>query len=77
MKGISGEVTYSTLTISLGSNRVYSQSLRNASARLIFCAPKHRHITPLFQQLHWLPIHLGREFKILLIIFKVLQGSAP
>ena len=28
MKGISGEVTNATLTSSLGSNRVYSQSLR-------------------------------------------------
>ena len=49
----------------------------NASARLIFCAPKHCHITPLLQQLHWLPIRLRIEFKILLITFKVLQGSAP
>ena len=48
-----------------------------ASARLIFCAPKHCHITPLLKQLHWLPIRLRIEFKILLITFKVLQGSAP
>ena len=49
----------------------------NASARLIFCTPKHCHITPLLQQLHWLPIRLRIEFKILLITFKVLQGSTP
>ena len=49
----------------------------NASERLIFYAPKHCHITPLFQQLHWLPVRLCIEFKILLITFKVLQGSAP
>ncbi|XP_068680545.1 uncharacterized protein [Montipora foliosa] len=54
------------------------QCVMNASARLIFCAPKHcRHITPLLQQLHCLPIRLRIEFKILLITFKVLQGSAP
>ena len=53
------------------------QRVMNASARLIFCAPKHCHITPLLQQLHWLPIRLRIEFKILLITFKVLQGSAP
>ena len=34
------------------------QRVTNASARLIFCAPKHCHITPLLQQLHWLPTHL-------------------
>ena len=53
------------------------QRVRNASARLILCAPKHCHITPLLQQLHWLPIRLSIGFKILLIFFKVLQGSAP
>ena len=53
------------------------QRVMNASARLIFCAPKHCHITPLLQQLHWLPIRLRIEFKILLITFKVLQGSFP
>ena len=53
------------------------QRVMNASARLIFCAPKHCHITPLLQQLHWLPIRLRIEFKILLITYKVLQGSAP
>ena len=49
----------------------------NASARLIFCAPKHCHITPLLQQRHWLPLRLRIEFKILFITFKILRGSAP
>ena len=37
------------------------QRVMNASARLIFCAPKYCHITQLLQQLHWLPIRLGIE----------------
>ena len=49
----------------------------NACVGLIFCAPKYCHIMPLVQQLHWRPICLRIEFKILLITFKVLQGSAP
>ena len=53
------------------------QCVMNTSARLIFCASKHCHITPLLQQLHWLPIRLCIEFEILLITFKVLQGIAP
>ena len=53
------------------------QYVTHASAQLIFCAPKHCHIMPLLQQLHWLPICLCIEFRILLITFKVLQGSAP
>ena len=50
---------------------------KNASPQLIFCAPKHCHIMPLLLRLHWLPIRLRIEFKILLITCKVLQGSAP
>ena len=53
------------------------QRVMNASARFIFYAPNYGHITPLLQQLHWLPICLRIEFKILLITFKVLQGSFP
>ena len=53
------------------------QRVMNASVRLIFCAPKHCHNTPLLLRLHWLPIRLQIEFKILLITYKVLQGSAP
>ena len=53
------------------------QRVMNSSERLIFCAPKHCHITPLLLRLHCLPIRLRIEFKILLITFKVLQGSAP
>ena len=53
------------------------QRVMNASTQLIFRAPKNCHITPFLQQLHSLPIRLRIEFKILLITFKVLQGSAP
>ena len=53
------------------------QRVMNASARLIFCAPKHCHTTPLLQQRHWLPMRLRIEFKILFITFKILRGSAP
>ena len=52
------------------------QRIMDASARLILCAPKHCHITPLLQQLHELPICLHIKYKILLITLKVLQGTA-
>ncbi len=32
------------------------QLIQNAAARLIFHEPKRRHVTPLFINLHWLPI---------------------
>ena len=35
------------------------------------------HITPLLIKLHWLPIHSRIVFKILLLSFKILHGTAP
>ena len=66
-----------SLLYGVPDNHMQKLSVMNACAHLIFCTPIHCHITVLFQQLHWLPIHLCIKFKILLITFKVLQGSAP
>ena len=49
----------------------------NASACSIFSAPKCCHITPTLQEIHWLPVRMHIDFKILLITFKILQGLAP
>ena len=53
------------------------QRVMNASARLVYCAPKYCHINPLLRELHWLPVKLLIDFKILLIRFKIPQGLAP
>ena len=34
-------------------------------------------ITSLLRELHWLPVHLRVDFKILLVSFKILHGIAP
>ena len=54
-----------------------SQRVMNASARLVYCAPKYCHVTPLLRELHWLPVRLRVDFKILLVTFKILHGVAP
>ena len=46
------------------------QRVMNVSARLVYCAP------PLLRELHWLPVKLLIDFKILLVRFKILQGLA-
>ena len=46
-------------------------------ARLICNESKYCHITPLLADLHWLPVKLRIEFKILLIVFKIFRGLAP
>ena len=52
------------------------QRVMNASARLIYRAPKFRHITPLLAELHWLPMRARIHCKILLITYKILHGHA-
>ena len=53
------------------------QVLHNAAARLIMRLPKHNHITPTLQELHWLPVEQRIKFKTLLMVFKILHGMAP
>ena len=49
----------------------------HAAARLISRTPKSHHITPVLQQLHWLPVKDRVSFKLLLLTFKALHGLAP
>ena len=53
------------------------QKVQNACARLIFAEDRYCHITPLLIKLHWLPIQPRLVFKILLLTFKILHGTAP
>ena len=53
------------------------QSVMNASARLIYHAPKFCHITALLTELHWLPVRARIRYKILLITYKILHGYVP
>ncbi len=53
------------------------QLIQNAAARLIFNEPKRTHVTPLFINLHWLPIAARIKFKGLMFAYKTTSGSAP
>ena len=53
------------------------QRVQNACARLIFTEGRYCQITPLLIKLHWLPIQSRIMFKILLLTFKILHGTAP
>ncbi len=46
------------------------QLIQNAAARLIFNEPKRRHFTPLFINLHWLPI--AASFDPLTLVLSIL-----
>ncbi len=54
------------------------QLIQNAAARLIFNEPKKRmQVTPLFINLHWLPIAARIKFKALMFAYRSTSGSAP
>ena len=53
------------------------QSVQNAAARFIVGLRKFDHISPVLQNLHWLPIRKRISFKIAMLVFKCLHGLAP
>ena len=53
------------------------QRIKNACARLLCGMKKYSHITPVLFSLHWLPVKYRIQFKILLLIYKILHGLSP
>ena len=66
------------LLYGLPNNQLHKlQRVQNAAARLICNVGRFDHITPSLFNLHWLPITYRIQFKILLLVFKALNGLAP
>jgi len=53
------------------------QSVQNASARLVSGARRCDHITPVLQELHWLPVRRRVDFKMATVVYLALSGPAP
>ena len=53
------------------------QVLQNTAASIISFTRKYNHITPVLKSLHWLPVNYQIIFKILLLVFKVLNNMVP
>ena len=53
------------------------QRAQNSAARLIAQVKKHEHISPILMKFHWLPVMYRIKFKILLLTYKALNGTAP
>ena len=53
------------------------QRVQNAAARLITGTAKFSPITPVLRTLHWLPIKQRVQFKMLILVFKAINGLAP
>ena len=52
------------------------QRFQNAAARLVYRAHRYCHITPLLTELHWLNVKHRINFKIILIAYKAIYGTA-
>lgn len=53
------------------------QMVQNAAARLLTNVHKHTHITPVLCSLHWLPVRYRVEYKVLMFVFKAINGLSP
>ena len=53
------------------------QGVQNNCARLVDGARKYDHVTPILFKLHWLPVRYRIQYKIILTVFKALNGMAP
>ena len=53
------------------------QPVQNAAARLITRTGRREHITPVLSELHWLPVQLRIDFKLAVLVYKVLHGQLP
>ena len=70
-----GSITATQFIEQSGLRRL--QLVQNAAARLLTGTKKRDHITPVLASLHWLPVNFRIDFKVLLFVFKSLNGLAP
>jgi len=60
-----------------GSLQNRLQSVLNAAARLVCSAKKSEHITPLLQELHWLRVPERIQFRLCVLAYRCVHGTAP
>jgi hypothetical protein len=53
------------------------QSVLNAAARLIHSARRSEHVSPLLRDLHWLQVPQRIEFRLAVVVYHCLSGTAP
>ena len=53
------------------------QKVQNMAAKILTLRWKYEHITPILQELHWLPVEHRITYNILLTTHRALNGKAP
>ena len=59
------------------SNISKLQAVQNFAARIIMKSRKFDHITPLLNELHWIPVKLHLLYRDAVLTFKCLNGTTP
>ena len=57
--------------------RPFLQSVLNAATRLVFSANRYAHTTPLLQELYWLRVSKRIQFRLCVLTYRCLNGTAP
>ncbi len=53
------------------------QCVQNAAANLVTHSKKYDNITPVLVDLHWLPVRSRILYKVLVLTYHALEGTAP
>lgn len=64
-------------THSVARRSAHAYTCNRSGCHMLAGTRKHHHITPILKSLNWLPSQQRIQFKILLLFFKALHGSAP
>ena len=53
------------------------KSIQHKAARLVTRTPLREHITPVLKHLHWLPVECRITYKLMVLVYKCVNGTAP
>ena len=53
------------------------QVAQNYAARVVYRSPRFESAKPLLKKLHWLPVRRRIDYKIAVMCFRCIQGTAP
>ena len=67
-----------SLLFNLPNNQIKKlQLIQNNAARVVVQQNRSCHITPILIDLHWLPVVFRIHYKILLLVYKCINGKGP
>ena len=73
-----GEYKYLFLLYGLPDTKLGRlRRIQNIAARIVTRSPKSYHITPVLEQLHWLPVRMRILYTLMVLIYRAVEGTGP